>query len=82
MKLNTSRLAIIIIVALGACVPHGWAKTTAATANGYWTDAIWNNGAPEAGDDVTINSGITVTVSVSTVALNSFTNNGTLVFVG
>jgi hypothetical protein len=72
---------------LTVCLGLGWpmaamaAKSTTATSSGNWTDGIWNAGAPDEGDDVTIDSGVTVTLS-STPAygLNSFTANGTLVF--
>ena len=71
-------------VVMAACllVPCAEAKSTAAASSGNWTDAIWNNGTPAAGDYVSINGGVSVTVAVSTVALNGFTNNGTLTFAG
>src|ERR1035437_5946085 len=55
-----------------------------ATVGGFWTNAAtWGGGGtPGNGDDAVINSGVSVTVDVSTASLNSFTNTGTLTFVG
>lgn len=59
------------------------ATTRSVTSSGNWTNAtIWASGAPVPDDDVTIGGGFTVTADVSTVSLNSLTNNGTLVFSG
>ena len=75
---------------LGVCllatlaVPMTHAATWTATVNGYWTNAAtWGGGGPPAdGDDAVINSGVSVTVDVSTASLNTFTNKGTLTFMG
>ena len=55
-----------------------------ATVSGTWTNtATWGgSGTPDNGDDAAINSGVSVTVDVSTASLNNFTNNGTLTFMG
>jgi hypothetical protein len=55
-----------------------------ASVNGYWTNATtWGGGGtPGNNDDAVINSGVSVTVDVSTASLNSLTNNGTLMFMG
>ncbi len=65
-------------VALGALPTH--AKVTATTGAGNWNDAIWNNGAPAAGDEVTV--GHAVTLTNSTPELATFQNNATLTFGG
>lgn len=50
-----------------------------ATGSGNWTDPIWDDPAgPQAGNDVLIPSGFTVTMDVPTPALNNFTVNGTI----
>jgi hypothetical protein len=55
------------------------AITTTATVTGPWNSAAtWNNGIPAAGYDVIINTGVTVTIDVSTASLLSLTINGTL----
>lgn len=76
-------LAGVITVCLGL----GWpmesraAKSTTAVGNGNWADGIWDAGAPDEGDDVTINSGVTVTLSSTPgYGLSVLTVNGTLVF--
>lgn len=77
--LMKAKVLVVIVLALAAA--GAWAKPTAATSSGNWDDAIWNNGAPADGDDVGINSGVTVTLSSAPgYVLNSFTNSGTLVF--
>jgi hypothetical protein len=75
---------------LGGCMLAALAVQVAqanpwtATVSGYWTNAAtWGgSGTPGNDDDAAINSGVSVTVDVSTASLNTFTNNGTLMFMG
>lgn len=78
MKRMGMALVVMVLLAVSGSV---WAaKMTTATSNGNWNDAIWDNGAPAAGDTVTINSGVSVTLTNATPVLGVFTNNGTLTF--
>ena len=73
-----SSLLVLVVWAVGA-----QATTRTATSGGNWTNAtIWSGTVPQAGEDAVINSGVSVTVDVSTASLNTFTNYGTLVFSG
>lgn len=78
----------ILLLLAAAAVLGGFTSSSAnaltASASGYWTNtATWGGlGPPGPGDDVVINSGITVTATVSTASLGSLTNNGILVFSG
>ena len=75
-------LGVCFLVALA--VQAASATMWTATVGGSWANAsTWGGGGtPGNGDDVTINSGISVTVDVTTASLNSFTDNGTLTFLG
>lgn len=58
--------------------------TCAATTSGSWnTGSNWTGcsgagGVPAAGDNITINSGVTITMNVNSPALGTITVNGTL----
>ncbi len=55
------------------------ATTTGSwNTGGNWTGCAGVGGIPAAGDDVTINSGVTITLDVATPVLNSLTVAGTL----
>jgi hypothetical protein len=69
------------ILAALALAGAAHAASRSATQNGNRSDtATWGGSALQAGDDVLVGSGRTVTANVSTVWLSSFTNAGTLVF--
>lgn len=73
-------LSMAAVLALASAAQ---AVTWTATVGGNWTNAAtWGGGTPGNGDGAVINSGVSVTVDVSTASLNSFTNNGTLTFAG
>ena len=88
MKLskNTPTPPLVAISAIILCACSAFAKTTSwvATANGGWDVAAnWDNGVPEAGDEVVIgNKALTVTVTNATPRLAKLTvGNGSYVTV-
>ncbi len=66
--------AALFLVAAGA-----WGASWTASVSGNWSNAAtWGGGgSPVSGDDVTINTGITVTLDVSGLSIKSLTINGT-----
>jgi hypothetical protein len=77
LRAFTVAMALMLIPVMASAIP------CTATTNGYWTNGVtWGGTIPQAGDDATINNGVTVTANVSTVSLNSLTENGRLVFSG
>ncbi len=81
----TRRTVFAISMGLLLAAAQGTLATTwTASVGGIWTNnATWGgSGQPNPGDDVVISAGKSVTVDVTTVALNNFTNSGTLFFVG
>lgn len=75
---NLTNYLILIIFATGVSI---YAKTTTWDGStGNWNESHWDEGIPESGDEVIINSG-TVTISNATPALTSYTQGGgTLLF--
>ncbi|GEM_PF-2233515 len=73
-KVTIVSVAIIFMFASGVL-----AATITSVADGNWSaSGTWDNGVPQAGDDVIIASGTTVTLDVSSAALNSLDIRGTL----
>lgn len=81
---NAVRMISGFVVLMAWMVPQARAALVVATNSGNWVGpAVWSNGViPQAGDDVVIASGKTVTLTNTTEYLRSFTNNGTLTFNG
>ena len=73
------KLSLFLIAAILTFATFNQVKATSytATTTGVWTTTtIWApNGTPGASDDVTINSGVTVTIGASQ-ACNNYNNNG------
>lgn len=72
------------MVAMAIMVDSAVATSWIASQSGYWTNmAVWGGGGtPGINDDATINSGVSVTVDVSTATLTACTVGGTLTFLG
>lgn len=67
------RFAVLMGAALAAMVLFG--KITELESGDLWSSATWNNGTPEAGDDVTVSGNSTYDLDIG--ALNSLTFAGT-----
>ncbi len=75
MKINRRFLSTVFLVLV--CGMYAGAKTTTWDGSiGDWSDELkWDNGLPQADDEVIVNAG-TVTVSSATAELTSYTHNG------
>lgn len=74
---------IYVSAALAVVLSGVRALAVTSAGSGHWTNgATWGGSVPGVGADAVIAAGHSVTVDVSTAALNTFTNNGTLTFLG
>jgi hypothetical protein len=82
--MNTRRVGLFLVVVVFAVAAAQAATTWTAGTSGYWTNpATWGGGGIPTNDDAAvINNAITVTLDNATASLNTFTNNGVLVFEG
>ena len=75
--LRSARLIAVALTMLGH-VDSSMAATIASVGSGRWQDiSTWDNGVPQAGDDVVIDAGDTVTLEITTAEINSIVIRGT-----
>ncbi len=73
----------LLVAGLAIVMATGTARAATSVQSGNWNSTdTWGGSVPGALEDVVVAAGHSVTVDVATAALNSFTNNGALVFIG